>query len=70
MQKASVNMTARFSVKNSHIEYDLILVLKKQTPAVKVITVRLNIEESRLLLSYYNGRMDVIYNGWKEGRKI
>jgi hypothetical protein len=34
-------MTARFSVKNSHIEYDLILVFKKQTPTVKVITVRL-----------------------------
>jgi hypothetical protein len=36
-------MTARFSVKNSHIEDGLILVLKKQTPAVKVIviTVRL-----------------------------
>ena len=34
-------MTARFSVKNSHIEHDLILVLKKQTPAVKEITVRL-----------------------------
>jgi hypothetical protein len=41
IQKASVNMTARFSVKNSHIEYDLILVLKKQTTLVKVITVRL-----------------------------
>jgi hypothetical protein len=27
--KASVNMTARFSVKNRHIEDDLILVLKK-----------------------------------------
>ena len=34
-------MTARFSVKNSHIEDDLILVLKKQTPTVKVITVRI-----------------------------
>jgi hypothetical protein len=38
-------MTARFSVKNNHIEYDLILVLKKQTPTVKVITVRLKICE-------------------------
>jgi hypothetical protein len=34
-------MTARFSVKNSHIEDDLILILKKQTPTVKVITVTL-----------------------------
>jgi hypothetical protein len=36
-------MTARFSVKNSHIEDDLILVLRKQTPTVKVITVRLKV---------------------------
>ena len=36
-------MTARFSVKNSHIEDELILVLKKLTPTVKVITVRLRI---------------------------
>jgi hypothetical protein len=36
-------MTARFSFKNSHIEYDLILVLKKPTPTVKVITVRLKL---------------------------
>ena len=28
-------------MKNSHIEDDLILVIKKQTPTVKVITVRL-----------------------------
>jgi hypothetical protein len=41
IQKASVNMTARFSVKNSHIEYILILVLQKKKPTVKVITVRL-----------------------------
>jgi hypothetical protein len=34
-------MTARFSVKNNHIEDGLILVLKKQTPTVKVITVRI-----------------------------
>ena len=34
-------MTARFSVKNSHIEDDLIFVFKMQTPTVKVITVRL-----------------------------
>jgi hypothetical protein len=34
-------MTARFSVKNRHIEDALILVFKKQTPTVKVITVRL-----------------------------
>jgi hypothetical protein len=38
-------MTARFSVKNSHIEDDLIVVLKKQTPAVKVITVRLTVSK-------------------------
>ena len=36
-------MTARFSVKNSHIEGDLILVFKKQTPTVKGITVRLTV---------------------------
>jgi hypothetical protein len=36
-------MTARFPVKNSHIEDDLILVLKKQTSTVKVITVRLKV---------------------------
>ena len=36
-------MTAGFSVKSSHIEDDLILVLKKQKPTVKVITVRLKI---------------------------
>jgi hypothetical protein len=38
-------MTARFSVTNSHIEDDLILVLKKKTDtySVKVITVRLKI---------------------------
>jgi hypothetical protein len=42
-KQVSINMTARFSVKNSHIEYDLILVLKKQTPTVKVITVRLRL---------------------------
>jgi hypothetical protein len=35
-------MTTRFSVKKSHIEDALILVFKKkQTPTVKVITVRL-----------------------------
>jgi hypothetical protein len=35
-------MTAGFSVKTSHIDDDLILVLKKQTHTVKVIiTVRL-----------------------------
>jgi hypothetical protein len=28
------------AVKNSHIEDDLVLVLKKQTPTVKVITVK------------------------------
>jgi hypothetical protein len=43
--KTSVNMTARFSVKNSHIEDDLILVLKKQTPTVKVITLRLKVSK-------------------------
>jgi hypothetical protein len=36
-------MTARFSVKNGHIEDDLLLVFKKQTPAVKVITVSLKV---------------------------
>jgi hypothetical protein len=36
-------MTARFSVKKSYIEDDLSLVLKKQTPTVKVITVRLRV---------------------------
>ena len=36
-------MTARFSVKNSHIEEDLILVVKKKTPTVTVITARLKI---------------------------
>jgi hypothetical protein len=36
-------VTARFSVKISHIEDDLILVLKKQAPTVKVITVRLKL---------------------------
>ena len=43
MQKASVNMTARVSVKTSHIEDDLMLVLKKLTPTVKVITLRLRL---------------------------
>jgi hypothetical protein len=43
IRKASANMTAGFSVKNSHIEDDLVLVLKKQTPTVKVITVRLKL---------------------------
>ena len=37
-------MTAGFSVKNSHIEDDLILVFKKQIPTVKVITVRLKVQ--------------------------
>jgi hypothetical protein len=41
---ASVNMTTRSTVKkNSHIDDDLILVLKKQTHTVKVITVRLKV---------------------------
>jgi hypothetical protein len=44
IQKASVNMTAGFSFKNRHIEDDLILVLKKQTPTVKVNTVRLKVQ--------------------------
>jgi hypothetical protein len=34
-------MTARFSVKNSRTEEDLSLVLKKQAPTGKDITVRL-----------------------------
>ena len=34
-------MTARCSVKNSRVEDALTLVVKKQTPAVKVITIGL-----------------------------
>jgi hypothetical protein len=54
-------MTARFSVKNSHIEDDLILILKKQTPTVKVITVRLkifrfNIQHVRIFQQEGEGR--------------
>jgi hypothetical protein len=44
-------MPARFSVKNSHIEDDLILVLKKQTPTVKVITVRLRVVLTEMVLT-------------------
>jgi hypothetical protein len=50
-------MTARFSVKNSHIEDDLILVFKKQTHTVKVITVRLK------------RSFDDVKEGRKEGKK-
>jgi hypothetical protein len=41
-------MTARSSVKNSHIEDDLILVLQKQTYTVKVNSVRLRIEKNEM----------------------
>jgi hypothetical protein len=78
IQKASVNMTARFSVKNSLIEDDLILVLKKQTPTVKVITVRLKSRNQGRIQGRNQGRnqgtreesrKDGRNQGRKEGRK-
>ena len=43
-------MTTRAPVINRHIEDDLILVFKKQTPTVKVITVRLRFSYSKVAI--------------------
>jgi hypothetical protein len=54
---------------NSHIEDDLILVLKKQTPTVKVITVRLRVSVRNISVQKERAPQGIPGKRVKEGRK-